>query len=254
MHEIRVAVAQLLIHLHDTPFVEDERLHAGHQSVGSVVTVPAVFAKGLINLDNFSAMFSKFAPEGDVGQDGHIEGELAGSFLVIHFHQGAAKGLVRDLGFAADESVRRNFLNIAGNFAGNAEAAIVFVDAFIERIGHTESVAGFERGRGGCQKSGLDEIVGTEEGEVFSFGSEFQTAIAITEKADVAGITNPLTFDRLKFLNHSFSAVRRAIVEHDDSIGPERLPGNRFESLTDKFLAVINRNNRDYLRLHCDVD
>jgi len=206
-NKTRIAIAQLLVHLHDTPFVEDERLHAGHQSVGSVVTVPAVFAKGLINLDNFATMFSKFAPESDVGQDGHIEVELAGGFLVIHFHQGAAEGLVGDLGFAADESIRRDFLNIAGDLSRNAEAAIVFVDAFIDGIGHAEAVAGFERGSGGFQKSGFDEIVGAKEGEVFGFGSEFQTAIAIPEKAEVGGIANPLAFDGLKLFDDLLGAI-----------------------------------------------
>ena len=251
--EIRIAVAQFFVHLHDAPFVENESLHSWHHDIGGVVAMPAVFAKGLIDLNDFVAMFAKLTPERDVRQDRHIETELAGGLLVIHFHQRAAKGLVGNLGFATDESVRRNFLNVAGDFARDAKAAIVLIDAFVQGIGHTEAVAGFKRGSGHFEESGLDEVVGAEEGEILGFGSEFQTAIAIAEEADVGGITNPLAFDGLKFLNDAFGAISRAVVEDDDSIRLERLFGYGFKRLADKFLAVINRNNRDNLRLHSKI-
>jgi len=252
--EVGIAVAQFLVQLHHTPFVENQRLHAGHGGVGGVVAVPSIFAKGLINLDDFTAMLAEFAPKRDVGQDGHVEVELAGGLLVIHFHQGAAKGLVGDLGFAADERVRRNFLNVAGDFAGNAEAAIVLVDAFVQRIGHTEAIAGFKRGGGYCKESGFDEIVGAKKRKIFGFGREFQTAIAIAEEADVGGIANPLAFDGLKFFYDALGAIGRAVIEDDDAIRPECLFGKGFKSLLDKFLAVINGNDRDDVGSHCRID
>jgi len=44
------------------------------------------------------------------------------------------------------------------------QAAIVFVDAFVERIRHAETIAGFKRGSV-TSKKGLDGFVG-EEGRV----------------------------------------------------------------------------------------
>ena len=214
--------------------------------------MPTIFAKGLIDLNDSAAMFAKFAPERDVSQDRHIQPELAGRLLVIHLHQGAAKGLIGYLSFAADENIRRNFLAVARDFARDAQAAIVLVNAFVQRVGHAETIAAFERGSGEFQECRLDEIVSAEEREIFGFGGEFQTAIAIAEKAKVGRIANPFAIDGLKFFDDLLGCISRAIVEDDDSIRAERLPGYRFESLLDKLLAVIDGNNRDDVGSHYD--
>src|SRR5204863_3845392 len=71
-----IAVAELLVKLHDPPFIQDQRVNSRHRDVGGVVAMPAVLAEGLIDLDDFFAVFPPRSPEGHVRQDRHVEPEL----------------------------------------------------------------------------------------------------------------------------------------------------------------------------------
>src|SRR5215831_19749637 len=84
--EPRVSITQLLVHLHHLPLIKNQSLNARHDAVGRVITVPAVFAQSLIDLDDFVAMFAPISPKGDVRQNGHVQDELAGGLLEVRFH------------------------------------------------------------------------------------------------------------------------------------------------------------------------
>src|SRR5437660_11017032 len=76
--------------------------------------------------------------------------------------------------------------------------------------------------------------------EVFGLRGKFQRTVAVPEQTEVAGVANPFAFDRLKTGYDLLCAVRRAIVQHDHTVGTKCLPCHRLERLAEGFVAVAN--------------
>src|SRR5438045_2813114 len=109
--------------------------------------MPTVFTERLIYLDDFLAMLAKSCPPDDIRQDRHVQSKLAGRLSVVDFHQAPTERLVGNLGFAAKESIDRNFIGTVANFAGKAQPLIVLVDPFVQRVSQAETVARFKLAR-----------------------------------------------------------------------------------------------------------
>jgi len=249
-NQTRGMLPQLFVHLHHSPFIENEGLHARHDHIGRVIAMPAVFAQWLVNLDDFAAVLPEGCPPGDIAQDWHIESKLARGLLKTGFHETAAKGLVGDFGLATQERVERNFFGDAGDFARKAQPPVVFIDPFIQGIGEAKAVTGIEFAREAFIKGRLDEVIGAKQVQVFGLRRKFECAIAVAEKPKVLRVADPLALDGLEFLDDFFGAISRAVIEHNEAVGAQGLPSDRLEGRADEPFTVVDRNDCDEIELH----
>ena len=133
--------AKCLVGLHGAPFIKNQGLDAGTEKDGLVGTMPAIFAQGAMNVDDFLAVGAESRPENHVAQNGNVQGKLAGCRQSIRSQQGGAKRLVADFGLELEELIPAQQFDFPVRFSRPAQVFVVFINALVLAPGKSQPFA-----------------------------------------------------------------------------------------------------------------
>ena len=135
--------------------------------------------------------------------------------------------------------------NPAVGTSRKAQVPVLFVNSPIQAPRQRAPIKAGEHPSHRFIEGRLNSVIGVQDLQKVRFRREFQTPVEILEQAEVGRVANELAGHSGKTPDNFFRAVGRAIVQHHDAVGTQRLSRNGFQRLRNKFLAVANGDGGD---------